>query len=110
MDWSDLKIKKVNKTTRAMFGNMINAVSLDNSYEAEILFYLKQGGEYRASPYKISRNPFCEMIHGDEMVLPEFIAASTLPSPLPCPVPEVSGNLNLIMFSLKLTFFRVVLR
>lgn len=46
IEWSNLKIKKVNKTIRAMFGNMIHAVSLDNSHESEILFCMKQGEEY----------------------------------------------------------------
>ena len=66
VDYSDLKVRKVNKTLRAIFGAAHHHVPFGNEYELEVLVYMKQGGEYRLLPYKKTRTPFCEFCKSDE--------------------------------------------
>lgn len=85
LDFSELKVKKINKTTRGMFGKIIQHVTLDNSYTVSVNALAKQGGEYRPLPYKVEKGA-CDFCKEDEFLYPELVATSDIPDPLPCPI------------------------
>lgn len=88
IDFSDLKVRKMNKTTRGIFGKMVIHTELDNSYIASVKVFVKQGGEYRALPYKVQK-AICDFCNEDEFLFPDLVAASDIPMPMPCPIPKV---------------------
>lgn len=85
---SGIKIRKVNGT-RGIVGKGIIHIPITKNDILRISSYKKQGGEYRMLPYKLERK-FC---HYDPIVNPEMkrlSAASTVPFPPKCPIPNVS--------------------
>lgn len=50
---AELKVKKVNKTLYAVSGSLKVGVSLDDSYQVQLLIFKKQGNEYRLTPFHI---------------------------------------------------------
>lgn len=97
-DFTDFKVKKVNKTHRMLVGTSeVFAPDFDNSVQVEMQLYQKQGGEYRKLPYKISPKGSCDFFNEDEVLYPEIAAVSDVPNPMPCPMPQVI----LLLFDLK---------
>lgn len=90
LDASGVKVKKINKTVRALVGDIRVHVPLDDTYMAEAFSYKKQGGEYRLLPYKLPASGVCSIINNDNMFYPELVQASDFPMPFPCPGPTVS--------------------
>lgn len=90
LDGSGIKVKKVNRTTRGLVGNITYHVPLDDSYFVESQFYKKQGGEYRLMPYKTPSTGFCNAVKNDIYFYPELVKFSNYPMPLPCPLTPVS--------------------
>lgn len=64
IDWSSLKIRKVNKN-RSLVGDMKVHATLDNDVIIQVKGYKKQGGEYRLMPYKVQPTPLCEFVEND---------------------------------------------
>jgi Protein of unknown function (DUF1091) len=85
IECSTLKVKRVKKQ-RLMFGNVTILQPLDNDVNIQVLFFKKQGGEYRKMPYKIVK-PLCDAIKEDIYFYDELCANSTLPGNRPCPYP-----------------------
>lgn len=88
IDFSSLKVKKLNQTFRALDGKVTYHIQLDNSFDLEGKFYKKQGGEYRILPYRLPRLGFCAFIK-DKFFYPDLAAVSDLPLPAPCPFTAV---------------------
>ena len=82
VDASKIKVRKYNKTTRAVFGEVEYIQPFDNTMMLEGKIYKKQGlsifkptslliflimlgGEYRLTPYKHLPSPFCMTISSD---------------------------------------------
>lgn len=81
IDASNLKVRKMNKTTRAVIGKVIYSKPLGNDIMMEAKIFKKQGlyilmdflddfsillgGEYRLTPYKLLPTPFCKAIQSD---------------------------------------------
>lgn len=97
IDFTGLKLRKVGKQ-RSLVGNTTHHIALDNSCIAGISLLIKQGGEYRLLPYKLAKKGVCDFVQDDTIFYPSFSAASTYPSPFPCPLPAVRFQL-LIMNS-----------
>lgn len=91
MDWTNLKVKKLNKTTRGLVGNVTVHKPLDKSYLVEIAFFLKQGGEYRKSPYKLAKRSIYDFLKDDEYFYPDMAKVSNFPYPAVDPFPKVSS-------------------
>jgi hypothetical protein len=100
VDFSTLKVKKLNKTTRGIVGNIIiKAADVDNSLQVALQFWTKQGGEFRQLPYKLPPKNLCDFLNEDTMFIPGLVEVSNIPYPMPCPVPQVKIQ---IIFSSKL--------
>jgi hypothetical protein len=90
VDWSNMKVKKLNKTTRGMAGSFIvKSADLDNNMQVLVQFWKKQGGEFRQMPYKFPSKNLCDFFNEDPHFIPGVFEVSNIPSPLPCPVPRV---------------------
>jgi hypothetical protein len=89
VDWSQLKVRKMNKT-RKMAGNVTYHVPLDNSFITFSNLYKKQGGEYRLMPYTLPKEGFCDFMGSDKYFTADLVKASNFPYPFPCPFPAVS--------------------
>lgn len=99
-DFRDMRVIKINKTTRGFKGTTVQHVALDNSYEVTAVFFKKQGGEYRNLPYRLPTSPFCTYMNEDTFAIPEVAAASDMVLPLPCPVLPVRFEMHSISFKL----------
>lgn len=86
----DLKVKKINRTTRGIFGTIIYHVSVDDSFLLEAIISIKQGGEYRRMPFKLAKKGCCSALQDDEIIYPDLAAASDFPEQFPCPLPKVT--------------------
>lgn len=88
-DFTELKIKKLNKTVRGFRGTILQQITLDNSYEISGSFLIKQGGEYRKLPYNVPTKGFCDAINKNKMFADAVAENSDLELPMPCPAPPV---------------------
>jgi hypothetical protein len=90
VDLTNLKVKKLNKTTRGIVGHFtVKAADLGNNMQVAIQFWKKQGGEYRQLPYRLPSKNLCDYFNEDDIFMPEILKVSNVSSPLPCPVPQV---------------------
>lgn len=89
MDLTDVKVKKVNKTSRALFGKAVYHVDIDDTYDIETKAFVKQGGEYRQSPFTIKKQQYCKFFQEDTFYYPEVTKVSDFPLPHPCPFEKV---------------------
>jgi hypothetical protein len=90
IDFSGFKVRKINKTTRALVGPVIvKATGIDNDVKMEHLVYKKQGGEYRKLPYNLPPQECCDFLNNDPYVFSDFVKVSDFPNPIPCPLPNV---------------------
>lgn len=81
-----MKVRKIPGTkSRGVFGNAIIHGPIDNSFTIIIDSFIKQGGEYRMSPYKISQKNACDAANNDKLFLPELAKVSNITLPMPCP-------------------------
>jgi hypothetical protein len=99
-----MRVKRVNRTSRAIYGQLIQNVAADDSYMVSFEAFMKQGGEYRKLPYKLPPNGFCKFINDDIYIYPELTKASDIPWPVACPLPIVSVNLIKIRASQIMNF------
>jgi hypothetical protein len=90
IDASDLKIVRINRTSRTIAGTIVYHVRLDNSYLMEGILYIKQGGEYRKLPYRMPPKGLCDFINEEKYIYPEVTKVSNMPEVMPCPMPVVS--------------------
>lgn len=89
VDWSDLRVKKLNKTFRGIVGTTIFNVEFGNEFFLSGTAYVKQGGEYRMMPFKLPEIPFCDIVRDDFYYYDAIAAQSDLPQPFSCPMPKV---------------------
>lgn len=90
VDARDIKVKKMNRTTRGVFGNLISFVPLDDSYAIDINVFIKQGGQYKKIPFKPPTKTLCKFLMEDEYFYEELAAVSNYPFPFKCPLPIVT--------------------
>lgn len=89
-DWTGLRVKKINKTTRALVGGIeVKSDIIDNVSKLKALISLKQGGQYRKLPYNFPPSSCCETLNKDPYIYPDIAKVSDIPSPVPCPFPQV---------------------
>jgi hypothetical protein len=88
-DWSNIKVKKVNKT-RTILGNATFHVPTDNSYKISNSLYKLQGGEYRLTPFQYPKMGFCDILSKDVYFMPDLAKVSDFSYPFVCPLPAVS--------------------
>lgn len=106
IDWRDLKIKKLNKTTRGIYGNAIYHAPIDNTYKFEGTVYIKQGGRYKPLPFKRAPSGFCNFIQRDDQFYPLLAEESEFPFPMPCPLPKVrTKSWSLVMWKFNIFAF-----
>lgn len=90
-DWSGLRVKKINRTARAIVGTLLVLTNeIDTDVKVEVQLFKKQGGEYRKLPYNFPQSEFCASVNRDNYWYPELVKYSDLPMPFPCPVPIVN--------------------
>jgi hypothetical protein len=65
---TNIKVKKIPGTkSRGLFGPVFVHGPVDNTFEVMIKIYIKQGGEYRLSPYKVPEHPICDAYNNDKV-------------------------------------------
>lgn len=89
-DWSNLKVKKVNKT-RSLNGHIIFKREFNDEVKTKLDFYLKRGGDYQLLPYRIAEKGFCKFFQEDEFFYKDLAAKSDFPEDLinGCPMAAV---------------------
>lgn len=89
-DFTSLKVKKLNKTSRGIYGNISLLVNgFDNTMKCEAKMSHKQGGEYRRLPYRLPPKNLCDFLNEDTFFYPELVTVSDIPKPIPCPIEPV---------------------
>lgn len=99
MDFSNFKVRKVDGVRKIVAIMTINS-ELGNNFVLEVVFYKKQGGEYRKMPFKFLPKPFCDLVSGTEEMsfYEEVLDASDLPrKPNFCPIPKVTFSINWVL-------------
>jgi hypothetical protein len=90
VDWTGVRVKKINRTARAIVGTVqILKPKLDNDVKVEVQLFKKQGGEYRKLPYNFPRASFCDAVNNDVYLYPDFVEQTDFTRPMPCPVEKV---------------------
>lgn len=86
-DFTSLKVRKFNKTSRVIRGNIIvKTLDFGNQLQATALFFRKQGGEYRLMPYKVFPKKLCNYFNDDIFFYDDLTRHSNIPEkPVPCP-------------------------
>jgi hypothetical protein len=84
LDYTKLKIRKINKT-RMIVGEMTVNREIDNTFLGQASIYVKQGNEYRLMPYRLPPKGFCDTHNEDIYFFPQVVEASDWTLPLPCP-------------------------
>lgn len=97
LDWTDVKVKKINKT-RMIIGKAIYQVPLDNSYLIDTSVYKMQGGDYKLTPFKLPLLGFCDSLKEEKYFVADLAKHSELPYPVPCPLPKVIKYLKRTTF------------
>jgi hypothetical protein len=93
VEFSALKIKKLNRTAQGMFINFtLKAADIDNDMQVAVKLSKKQGGEYRQLPYKLPPSDLCDFFNEDKYAMPDLVKVSNVPYPLPCPAPQVGSS------------------
>ena len=91
-DLTGVKVKKVNRK-HVITGDFHYKKGLSNDQQCTVLFYKKQGGEYRLMSYKIPAQGCCDFYNGDTFIVPALSnVCEKCPkqADLVCPWPEVS--------------------
>lgn len=94
-DFRGLKVKRINKTTRGLFGTAIYNVPMDNSYIFQGTASIKRGGQYKELPFRPPSKGFCKFIKDDSTFYPELATVSNFPFPMPCPLQNVRKFIKL---------------
>jgi hypothetical protein len=90
VDFTTLKARKVNKTSRGFIGTIkILIPDMNNDWKVAFFLHKKQGGEYRKLPYNRPLTGICTEMSLDKFVMPEILIAFKAPNPMPCPFPQV---------------------
>ena len=90
IDFSEWKVRKVNRTTRLLTGTVVVVnPNIDNKVKIEFELYKKQGGEYRKQAYTLPPKGSCDFINQDTYFYPEIVKVSNAPEKMPCPLPVV---------------------
>ncbi|KAL7014671.1 hypothetical protein ACKWTF_016052 [Chironomus riparius] len=102
MDWSDVKVKKINKT-RSIVGEVTFHQAVGNEIMLDGVAYVKQGGEYRVMPYKKPKKPLCQFFEDNDYVYPKLAEASDFPLDIKanCPLKKVKKGTQKEYFSMK---------
>jgi len=93
-NYDKLRVKKVNKTHHLVVGEITHHIPMDNSYIIECHLYQKAGNDYKLTPYKLPKKPFCDGIQSDVLFMPEVIKASDLP-------PQDTVKESVVMMKMK---------
>lgn len=89
-----LRVKKVNRTHHMLQGEIEAFIPIDNSFDVLCLSYKKSGNEYRLMPYKIGPKKFCNTLKDEQMIYPELLKVSDLPSQDTCPIMPGKYNIH----------------
>ncbi|CAO1397777.1 unnamed protein product [Diamesa tonsa] len=70
-DLTGVKVRKVNRK-HVISGDFHYKKGLSNDQQCKVLFYKKQGGEYRLLSYKIPAQGCCDFYNSDNFIVPEL--------------------------------------
>ncbi|KAG5676538.1 hypothetical protein PVAND_006364 [Polypedilum vanderplanki] len=101
-EWN-IKIKKINKTTRGIFGFAYFHVPIGNDIKFEGKVLKKQGGEYRYLPYGVKPEPICDLFANDKYIYPDMSKNSDMPADIKnnCPMQPGNYSFNGVVFLLE---------
>lgn len=88
IDVKGLKTKKDGRD-RKVYGNFSFNVPIDNTFLIGVELFVKQGGEYRKTPFKLFDTGYCDFTSGDTFFYEELCEVSDLTFPAPCPFEKV---------------------
>ncbi|CAO1407379.1 unnamed protein product [Diamesa hyperborea] len=93
-DYSKIKVKKVNRTTHLMMGEMTYFVDVGDDYKFLSVLYKKVGMDYQKTIYKLGPKDFCKYYNEDRIFYPDMLLVSDLPKQGTCPWPAKTYNLR----------------
>jgi hypothetical protein len=86
-DYSNVKYKKVNRSSYIITGSPEFLRDLDDSVTVGMELYKFQGNEYKKTPFKLPKKPFCQFTKNDVYFYKSLVSQSTIPEG--CPVKKV---------------------
>ena len=70
-DFSSLKVKKVNRK-HVVTGDFHYKKGLSNDQQCSVIFYKKQGGQYKLMTFRVPAQGCCDFYNLDTYVVPDF--------------------------------------
>jgi hypothetical protein len=109
LDFSKLKIKRVRSNGarfNALAGPIWSHVDFDESYTSTFQYWrvsnVGSPSTYEPMPYILGQNQtFCEFYNKDDMIMPGFLAHSSLPQKGGCPFKMVRSFGNVTTYAIE---------
>lgn len=79
VNFDKMRVKKVNKTHHAFFGDIEVFQEFGNNYKVSSLVWKMAGNEYKLMPFKLGPDPWCDFLKNHEPVYKNFQAVSDYP-------------------------------
>ncbi|CAO1398196.1 unnamed protein product [Diamesa serratosioi] len=94
VDYSKLRVKKMNRTHHFVDGEMTTFVELNNDYQYEFVVFKKQGNIFKKQPYKLSKMNYCDFHQRDVYFYDDLLKHSDLPAKGVCPWPIATYHIH----------------
>lgn len=101
-DFSKLRVRKVNRTSILLVGNITYFEDVGNEHQIEVKIMKKIGNQYQLTPYRMKKENYCDFVKNHDSYK-DLRAVSNIPEEDVCPWPKVSlVSICLNTYSFKL--------
>lgn len=87
-DFTKLRVRKLNRTSIVLVGNITYFVDVGNEHQLEVNIFKKIGNQYQLTPYHMRKENYCDFVK-DHDSYKDLRAVSNLPEEDVCPWPKV---------------------
>lgn len=88
-DFSNLRVRRVNRTSFLMVGNLTFFEDVGNEHQIESKILKKNGNKYQLTPYRLKKENYCDFVR-DHATYKDLRKVSNIPEEGVCPWPKVS--------------------
>ena len=87
-DFSNLRVRRVNRTNFLLVGNMTFLEDIGNEHQIEMKILKKLGNQYQLTPYRLRKENYCDFVR-DHGTYDDLRKVSNIPAKDVCPWPKV---------------------
>ncbi|CAO1407339.1 unnamed protein product [Diamesa hyperborea] len=86
-DFSNLRVRRVNRTSFLMVGNLTFFEDVGNEHQIESKILKKSGNQYQLTPYRLKKENYCDFVR-DHASYKDLRKVSNIPEEGVCPWPK----------------------